>query len=392
MTSPRDTSRLVDKTEDWFVRNGIPHFIDDFSASEDVWTRAVGFLSFVFFAEMFLTFGDNVSGWAQVGVFVAGLGVIVAAIMFVNRLRGRRPFARPEDIGIGELALFVLVPPVLALLGGHDDSGGFLGVVALNIIVLIVVYLIVSLGLFAMVRWGIDVMWQHLGQVLQLLGRTLPLMLLFSAFLFLNAEIWQVANELTWPLFTIVLSALALIGIVFVFGAMPEAINILRWFDDWAEVEAELDETPLEGLAVADFPDAPKRVPLHAAAKRNLTIRLGVGLVAQVALVTLLIFGFYLGFGILTVREQTMLQWTTLTSLADVEIAATTLGSDRLVLTRLHVVVASVVATFSGLQFAVSLVTDSTYREEFMAESNAEVREALAVRAVYLRLRAGLTA
>ena len=43
-------------------------------------------------------------------------------------------------------------------------------------------------------------------------------------------------------------------------------------------------------------------------------------------------------------------------------------------------------AAFSGLQFAVSLVTDAAYQEQFVADSNEEVREALAVRAAYLHL------
>ena len=48
--------------------------------------------------------------------------------------------------------------------------------------------------------------------------------------------------------------------------------------------------------------------------------------------------------------------------------------------------VAGVVASFSGLQFAVSLVTDSDYRRQYVEQGNAEVREAIAVRATYLRL------
>jgi len=92
-------------------------------------------------------------------------------------------------------------------------------------------------------------------------------------------------------------------------------------------------------------------------------------------------------FGLLTVREDTALQWTTLSELDPVLLGSFNLGPDRIVLTELHLVVAGIVAAFSGLQFAVSLVTDRAYRDEFVADSNAEVREALAVRAVYLRLR-----
>ena len=59
---------------------------------------------------------------------------------------------------------------------------------------------------------------------------------------------------------------------------------------------------------------------------------------------------------------------------------------NEIVLSSLHLVAAGFVAAFSGLQFAVSLVTDESYRKEFVEESNAEVRKALAVRAAYLRL------
>lgn len=378
---------LLDATEDWFVHNGIPHFIDDFKASEDVWTRAVGLLTFVFFCELFLTFGRDVKGWQQFAAFLGGIGIIVVAIVVLNRVRGRASFARPNDIGVGELALFVLIPPVLALLGGHRTTIEFFGVVLLNVVVLIVVYLVVSWGLFPMIRWGLAAMWKHLTQVLQLLGRILPLMLLFSAFLFLNAEIWQVVNDFPLALFALVVAALALIGLTFLIGSMTGAIQELRFFDEWSEVDGELGGTPLEGCDTSSFPGRPKQVPLGRAARVNLTLRLVVGLAAQVLLVTLLIFGFYVVFGLLTVRSDTMLQWTTLDVTTDVELFSFALFGNEIILSSLHLVAAGFVAAFSGLQFAVSLVTDEAYREEFVEESNAEVREALAVRAAYLRLK-----
>lgn len=378
---------LLDATEDWFVHNGIPHFIDDFKASEDVWTRAVGLLTFVFFCELFLTFGRDVKGWQQFAAFLGGIGIIVVAIVVLNRVRGRASFARPNDIGVGELALFVLIPPVLALLGGHRTTIEFFGVVLLNVVILIVVYLVVSWGLFPMIRWGLAAMWKHLTQVLQLLGRILPLMLLFSAFLFLNAEIWQVVNDFPLALFALVVASLALIGLTFLIGAMTGAIQELRFFDEWSEVDCELGGTPLEGCDTSNFPGRPKQVPLGRAARVNLTLRLVVGLAAQVLLVTLLIFGFYVVFGLLTVRSDTMLQWTTLDVTTDVELFSFALFGNEIILSSLHLVAAGFVAAFSGLQFAVSLVTDEAYREEFVEESNAEVREALAVRAAYLRLK-----
>ncbi len=379
---------LVKTTEEWFVHNGIPHFIDDFTASEDVWTRVVGWLSFVFLAEMFLTFGDQFTGWQQLVVFLGGVAVAVGAFAAVNRLRGRSTFARPHSIGVGELALFVFVPPVLALLGGHGSTADVLQVILANIVILMVVYVVVSWGLFAMLRWGLATMWQHLTRVLQLLGKVLPLMLLFSAFLFLNAEIWQVVNDMPLAFFGIIVGSLAFIGLVFLVGSMAGAIHGLRFFDSWEEVGEELEGTPLESCETTNFVGTPAQVPLGRAARTNLTLRLVVGLSAQVLLVTGLIFAFYVLFGVLTVREDTILQWTTLTDgdTGPVTLASLTVGGETILLSALHLVTAGFVAAFSGLQFAVSLVTDENYRAEFVEDSNAEVRAALAVRACYLNL------
>lgn len=48
-------TRLVEDVERWFVRRGLPHAIDDYSAREDAPTRTVPFLSLVFLAEVVTT-------------------------------------------------------------------------------------------------------------------------------------------------------------------------------------------------------------------------------------------------------------------------------------------------------------------------------------------------
>ena len=47
------TSEALRDTERWFVRRGIPHFIADYSATTDIFTRAAPLLTFLFLAEMF---------------------------------------------------------------------------------------------------------------------------------------------------------------------------------------------------------------------------------------------------------------------------------------------------------------------------------------------------
>ena len=59
-------------------------------------------------------------------------------------------------------------------------------------------------------------------------------------------------------------------------------------------------------------------------------------------------------------------------------------GTD-LIFTRQLLLVALFIGMFSGLNFAVQVITDDAYREEFIADMTTEVRDALAVRAVYHR-------
>ncbi len=97
-------------------------------------------------------------------------------------------------------------------------------------------------------------------------------------------------------------------------------------------------------------------------------------------LVGLMIGAFYVVFGIVTVRFTTIQEWVS----ADPDILWRI--NDQLVVTAELLRVSGFIAAFSSLQFAVSAITDDTYREEFLGELVGEVREAFAVRVLYLRL------
>ncbi|HDH03577.1 MAG TPA: hypothetical protein ENH15_04965, partial [Actinobacteria bacterium] len=74
--------------ERWFIRRGIPHFIEGYSASTDIFTRAAPLLTFVFLFEVLAALNFE-TAWANtlavVGAFVLVLGVWAQ----VNRWRGR---------------------------------------------------------------------------------------------------------------------------------------------------------------------------------------------------------------------------------------------------------------------------------------------------------------
>lgn len=378
MTSRREA------TERWFIRRGVPHVIHDYRASTDVFTRAVPFLALVFLVEIFASFGDRFDGWAQFGVFWAGAGIALGAVAAVNRLRGRRLFQLPDRVGAIELAVFVLVPPALPALFSEDRLSDTAGLALINIALLAVAYVVVSFGLVPMLFWAGAYSVNQIALIGRLVGRILPLLLLFSAFLFLNAEVWQVAHDFTWPFYAIVMGVFGLIAFGSVAARVPSELVGLARFDSWEQVRRLVDgsDSPLaparppEGVSPADVPS------LDRMDRVNLGLLMFVAQAVRVVLVGVVIGAFYVAFGLLTVREATIVSWVASDSLDP--LARFGLFGNELVLTWELLAVSGFIATLSALQFAVSTITDKAYREHFYDDMANEAREVLATRALYL--------
>jgi hypothetical protein len=101
----------------------------------------------------------------------------------------------------------------------------------------------------------------------------------------------------------------------------------------------------------------------------------------QIILVAAAIGLFYVGFGLVAVREATMVAWIG----DDLDrIATLTLFGNEVLLTWDLIRVAGLIAALSAVQLTFSALTDQTYRAEFFEGMLVEMREALAARAIYL--------
>ena len=378
------TTSRREAVERWFIRRGVPHVIHDYRASTDVFTRAVPFLALVFLVETFASFGDRFDGWAQFGVFWAGAAIALGAVAAVNRLRGRRLFQLPDRVGAIELAVFVLVPPVLPALFSEDRVSDTAGLALINLLVLMGAYLVVSFGLFPMVVWAGAYSGSQIALIGRLVGRILPLLLLFSAFLFLNAEVWQVAHDFSWPYYAIVLGVIGIVSLGSVAARIPSELVGLARFETWDQACDLINgcnsplapATPPSGVAVSQIP------PLERIDRVNIGLLMFVAQAVRVVLVGLVVGVFYVAFGLLTVREATIVSWVA-SDAVDPLARFGFLGHD-LALTWELLGVSGFIAVLSALQFAVSTVTDSTYREHFYDDMANEAREVLATRALYL--------
>ena len=378
MTSRREA------TERWFIRRGVPHVIHDYRASTDVFTRAVPFLALVFLVEIFASFGDRFDGWAQFGVFWAGAGIALGAVAAVNRLRGRRLFQLPDRVGAIELAVFVLVPPALPALFSEDRLSDTAGLALINVALLIGAYVVVSFGLLPMLFWAGAYSVNQIALIGRLVGRILPLLLVFSAFLFLNAEVWQVAHDFPWPFYAIVLGVFGLIALGSVAVRVPSELVGLARFESWEQACELIDGSDSPLAPATPPPDFPvSAVPtLDRMDRVNLGLLMFVAQAVRVLLVGVVIGVFYVAFGLLAVREATIVSWVASDALDP--LARFGLFGTELVLTWELLAVSGFIATLSALQFAVSTITDKAYREHFYDDMAHEAREVLATRALYL--------
>ena len=376
-------SDTLSAVERWFRSRGIPHFIDHYSASRDVFTRALAPLTAILVLELVTALDASWPWWLNLGVAAGGIAALLGVWAIVNVTRKRPALARPDRVGPTELAIFVLLVPVLDLLAGGQRLTA-LNTLLVNLALLGLIYLGTSYALLPITRWAAGRLWRQLADVLGLLVRALPLLLLFVTFLFLTAEVWQVAASLDGPFLAVTTGLFVVVGIVFVVARIPLEVGTLARFESWADVAVLVGDTPASAL----------RPPVDADPAR--TPRLGrrqwgnVGLVVlftqglQIAFVSVMIGVFFVGFGLLTVTPETTAAWVG--SDAHLLIDGELWGRPVAVTAEL-LQVAGFLTAFSGFYFTVYVLTDATYRKEFLDEVLAELRQAFAVRAVYLASR-----
>lgn len=370
-------SNELDDIENWFIRRGVPHFIVGYSARTDIWTRAFPILVVAYLAVGLnaLDIHEHSVTW-NLGAAAIVVAVLAATWAATNLARRRPAFSVPDSLGPAELVAFLvgpMLPPMLLGQWGDALQSLFQGVG-----VLVVIYLTTSYAVIPLVRWAARRAAAQLAIFFNTVVRVLPLLLLVITFLFVNAEVWQVAGKLRgWP-YAVVVGLFVAFGVLFVVSRIPGLISSLSRFDDWESVTALADGTPAEPLvATSTGGSTTFAAPLDGRERLNLALVTIFNQALQITLVALTVFGFFVLLGWLAIPPDTQAVWIA----ADANVLA---GNGRLVVTEELLRVAGFLAAFTGMYFTVVLSTDSTYREEFAEDVAPQIRQALAVRALYL--------
>jgi hypothetical protein len=351
----------------------------DYSARTDIWTRALPLLGVGYLLGGLNALDVNKSsGWNLV-VAIVVLVVLAVTWAVMNRLQHRPLLSRPTEIGPRELAVFVIGPALPSFILGQRGDG--IQALVEGIAILALIYFVTSYGLVPMFGWAAKRARAQLFLFFNVVVRVLPLLLLAITFLFVNAEVWQVAGTLHgWPYWAVIAMFFSL-GAFFVLSRIPTLLAALSRFDDWSEVHELVADTPAAKLTLPTSGD-PDEPPLGRKERMNIGLVSVFSQALQITLVVATIFAFFVLFGFLAINETTAGFWTQ--TPLHVLLSA---DGDRLVITEELLRVAGFLAAFTGMYFTVVLSTDSTYREEFAEDVAPQVRQAFAVRIAYLHAR-----
>lgn len=221
--------------------------------------------------------------------------------------------------------------------------------------------------------------------VLPMASRALPLLLVFVTFLFINAEAWEMTTNLPFGLLWFTVLLMLGLAVLFLLVRLPEEVDRVDDEVDDAFIVRACQGTPLE-QASRDLAADPDRHPAAYAQvtgfeRWNLILVLLVIQTVQVLLLATAVFVFFLLFGSLVMETETQLSWTGLDP--DQLRNAPYLSHVSVSLMKVSLFLAS----FSGLYFTVSAVTDDTYRRQFFSVVENQLERAVGMRAVYLAQR-----
>jgi hypothetical protein len=344
-----------------FRRAGLPLFVEGFSASTDVFNRAAPVLGLIFIGELLGAGQLDWSWWQNLLAVLGGLAIVLAAIMAINMVQGRPARAIPNRLGKTELAAFVILPALLPLIFG-GQLGSAATTVAVNLLILALIYAVFVFGLLAILRWVLARLAGQLASSLGLLAKAVPLLAIFALLSFTTEEMWDMFGKMVFADYVAVICLFVLLGSAFLLVRVPRETKRLA--------EDEVGEGP----------------PLTRGQNFNVGLVLFVSQATQVLFVSLTIGLFFVLFGLLAVDADLRFEWMDTVGANVVEFS---IGDQDFQITEELLRVAGGLAAFSGFYFAVAMLTDSTYREEFLSELTDEMRASFKARAAYLGLKRG---
>jgi hypothetical protein len=218
---------------------------------------------------------------------------------------------------------------------------------------------VVGFGLVFIVWWVVARLFALLGASMTVLVRAVPLLLFFSLVSFFTTEIWQVFNATGLATFWTAVGMFVVLGMGFLAVRLPGLVR--------------------EVLAESHLGS----VPLRRRERVNLALVALISEELQVGFVSAAVWLFYVVLGALLVSADVRGDWLLQPHTVLWDVAW---FGERVQVTTALLRVATGVAGFAGLYYAVTILVDSAYRDQFVDALSAQLRDTFARRAEYLEL------
>ncbi len=376
---PSDARRDMER---WFVRRGVPQFIEGYSTEQSMDARATPFIAVwiaIWTGIWWAGRSEIPLAWRMVAA-LASLAFVAVAYRTIMAARRRSIADRPPRFDLTDIVAFGILPAIPTLIVGRDVVASIFS--ALNVLFGIgVIYIVIAFGLIEIAVWALGRLRDHLLHIVTLLARTLPVLLILVVFLMFSAEIWEAAHALHGSELAAVLVLLLFIAVLLVVTTFRPEIRRLEVGTDHEIVRGDVQDTPAAAVATPLAEMALPAPSLTWLQRLNLDFVVVVNQLLQSFFVALLVMAFLVVFGLIVVPASVQVQWMggPVTALVEFEL----LGEVRVLSAEL-LSVSALLSGIVGLYFTGLALTDSAYRAEHFTTVLGEVRQLLSVRAVYL--------
>jgi hypothetical protein len=373
--------------ERWFARKGVPQLIEGFSSESAMDRRAAPLISLWLIIATVQDWGTR-PDWPVVmnvvGIAATIVWMGVAWVVF-SALRGRSPRIRPSTFDLLDIALIAFLPAIPAAVIDADPGEAiraFLG--ALTGVG--VIYVITGFGLIEIGAWAIERLWLQLTHIVELLARTLPVLLILVVFLLFATEMWEAAHAMSWLELALVLLLLMIVAALLVVLTFRGELSSLEVRTDVDGVLADAADTPASPLAAPVGAEAVPTPRLSWLQRSNVTLLVAVSQLLQALAVGVVVMAFLIVFALIAIPASVQEVWV---GGATRDVATFVVLDELRTLSEELVIVSAVLGGIVGLYFSGLGITDPAYRTEGFDREVDGVRRLLAARALYV---AGLRA
>lgn len=258
-------------------------------------------------------------------------------------------------------------------------------------LIVIGIYLAIFLGVDTVLGWSLKHAIHQLASLPPMIAKVLPVLMVSVLFIFVNADLWKLANGLSFPRTWAVLGLMGLLAVfVVVTTSLERTARLLGRYrgDDIAHfTENDYEHAAaLEGgiwNTAQDWVEEKKILehrPLKVAPWSNLITIPMIGQIIQATFFMLLVFGFFMGFSSIAISDTTIESWMSIKP-EHLKILGVDTNINAVVIK-----VSMIVAVFSGLSFVATTSSDEKYARSFLKPMIERIKHILIIRDIYLGL------